>query len=212
MRKWIIIFGGVFLLLLITIYGLARRIHTMVRSRTERILQTHFESKVEFSDFEISLLPRVHVTISELVMRHKGRTDIPPLIQVREVSMYANPLSLWQIKPRISFMQLNGLQIHTPPRGPGDEPLIQRTDEDLAKKYPVLIRELRADDTIIVVLRAQRERPPREFPIHRLGLHNLSFDRPAQFNATLTNPIPVGEIDATGEFGPWLPEGCRVAP
>jgi len=206
MRKWIIIFGGVFLLLFITIYGLARRIHTMVRSRTERILQTHFESKVEFSDFEVSLLPRVHVTITGLVMRHKGRTDVPPLIQAREVSMYANPLSLWQIKPRISFMQLNGLQIHTPPRGPGDEPLIQRTDEDLVKKYPVLIRELRADDAIIVVLRAQREKPPREFPIHRLRLHNLSFDRPAHFNATLTNPLPVGEIDATGEFGPWLPE------
>jgi hypothetical protein len=206
MRKWAIITGATFLLFLITLCGLAPRIHTMVRNRTERILQTHFESKVEFSDFDVSLLPHVHVTISELVMRHKGRTDVPPLIQVREVSMHANLLSLLQIKPRISFMQLSGLQIHTPPRQPGDEPLIQRTDEDLAKKYPVLIRELHADDAIIVVLRAQPEKPPREFPIHRLRLQNLSFDRPAQFHAVLTNPIPVGEIDATGEFGPWLPE------
>jgi hypothetical protein len=206
MRKWIIIFGVAFLLFLITIYGLAPRIHTMVRNRTERILQTHFESKVEFSDFEVSLFPRVHVTITGLLMRHKGRTDITPLIQVREVSMYANLLSLWQIKPRISFVQLNGLQIHTPPRQPGDEPLIQRTDEDLAKKYPVLIREMRADDAIIVVLRAQPEKPSREFPIHRLRLQDLSFDRPAQFHAVLTNSIPAGEIDATGEFGPWRPE------
>jgi hypothetical protein len=115
MRKWIIIFGVAFLLFLITMYGLAPRIHTMVRNRTERILQTHFESKVEFSDFEVSLLPRVHMTITGLVMRHKGRTDITPLIQVREVSMYANLMSLLGIKPRISFVQLNGLQIHTPP-------------------------------------------------------------------------------------------------
>ncbi len=206
MRKWIIIFGVAFLLFLITMYGLAPRIHTLVRKRTERILQTHFESKVEFSDFKVSLLPRVDVTITGLVMRHKGRTDVPPLIQIREVSMYANLLSLLQIKPRISFVQLNGLQIHTPPRQPGDEPLIQRTDEDFAKKYPVLISELRADDAIIVVLRRQPEKPPREFPIHRLRLQNLSFDRPAQFHAVLTNPIPTGEIDATGEFGPWRPE------
>jgi hypothetical protein len=206
MRKWIIIFGVVFLLFLITMYGVAPRIHTMVRNRTERILQTHFESKVEFSDFEVSLLPRVHLTIAGLVMRHKGRTDIPPLIQVREVSMYANLLSLLRIKPRISFVQLNGLQIHTPPRQHGDEPLIQRTDEDLAKRYPVFIGEIRADDAIIVVLRAQRDKPPREFPIHRLRLQNLSFDRAAQFHAVLTNPVPVGEIDATGEFGPWVPE------
>lgn len=206
MRKWLIIIGVAFLLSLIIIYGLARRIHTMVRDRTKRILQTHFESEVEFSDFEVSLFPRIHVTITGLVMRHKGRTDIAPLIQIREVSIYANLLSLLEIKPRISFMQLNGLQIHMPPRQPGDEPLIQRTDEDLAKKYPVLIGEIRADDAIIVVLRAQPEKPPREFPIHRLRLQDLSFDRPAQFHAVLTNPIPVGEIDATGAFGPWLPE------
>jgi hypothetical protein len=206
MRKWIIIFGVAFVLFLITRYGLAPRIQTMVRNRTERILQTHFESKVEFSDFEVSLLPRVHVTITGLVMRHKGRTDIMPLIRIREVSIYANLLSLLRINPRISFVQLNGLQIHTPPRQHGDEPLIQRTDEDLAKKYPVFIGEIRADDAIIVVLRAQPEKPPREFPIHRLRLQNLSFDRPAQFHAVLTNPIPAGEIDATGEFGPWLPE------
>jgi hypothetical protein len=206
MRNWIIITGVTFLLFLIAIYGLRPRIHTIVRNRTERILQTHFESEVEFSDFEVSLLPRVHMTIAGLVMRHKGRTDIPPLIQVREVSMYANLLSLLRSKPRISFVQLNGLQIHTPPRQHGDEPLIQRTDQDLAKKYPVLIGEICADDAIIVVLRAQREKPPREFPIHHLRLYDLSFDRPAQFHAVLTNPVPVGEIDATGEFGPWVPE------
>jgi hypothetical protein len=206
MRKWIIIFGVGFLLFLISMYGLAPRIHNTVRNRTERILQTHFESEIEFSDFEVSLLPRVHATITGLVMRHKGRSDIPPLIRVREVSMYANLLSLLRIKPRISFVQLNGLQIHTPPRQPGEEPLIQRTDEDLAKKYPVLIREICADDAIIVVLRAQSEKPPREYPIHRLLLHDLSFDRPAHFHAVLTNPIPTGVIDATGEFGPWLPD------
>src|SRR5216684_4495520 len=212
MRKWVIIFGVAFLLFLITLYGLAGRIHTMVRNRTERILQTHFESKVEFSDFEVSLVPRVHMTITGLVMRHKGRTDITPLIQVREVSMYANLLSLLRIKPRISFVQLNGLQIHTPPRQPGDEPLIQRTDEDLARKYPVLIRELRADDAIIVVLRAQPEKPPREFPIHHLDLHDVSFDRPSKFHATLTNAVPKGEIDARGEFGPWVPEAPSETP
>jgi len=206
MRRWIIIIGLAFLLFLFTKYGLVPEILANVRSRTERTLQTHFESKVEFSDFEVSLLPRIHMTMSGLVMRHKGRTDITPLIRVREVSMYANLLSLLQKKPRISFVELNGLQIHTPPRRPGDEPLIQRTEEDLAKKYPVHIRELRADDAVIVILRAQPEKPPREFRIHRLQLHDLSFDRPARFHAELTNPIPAGVIDAAGEFGPWLPD------
>ena len=54
----------------------------MASDRVESYLQHRFESDVHFSDFSISLLPRVSGTISHLELRHKGRTDIPPLIQV----------------------------------------------------------------------------------------------------------------------------------
>ncbi len=203
MRKWTIILGAIFLLALSPLYRLGPRIHAMVRDRTEKILQTHFASKIEFSNFDVSLYPRIHVTISQLVLRHKGRTDIPPLIQARTVTMTATLINLLRAKPRIAFVQLDGLQIHMPPRQPGGEPLIQRTDQDLGKKYPAIIEEIRAPDAILVILRAQPEKPPREFPIHRLELHNLTFDRPATFHATLTNSVPTGEIDSSGEFGPW---------
>ncbi len=126
--------------------------------------------------------------------------------------MYAQLAELLQPRPYISFVQLDGLQIHTPPRVPGGEPLIHKTDQDLAKKYPVLIGELRADDASIQVLRAQSDKPPREFPIHHLDLHDVSFDRPAQFHAVLTNAIPKGEIDSTGAFGPWQAEEPIATP
>jgi hypothetical protein len=45
-----------------------------------------------------------------------------------------------------------------------------------------------------------------------LDLHNVSFDRPAQFHAILTNAVPKGEIDATGEFGPWEAEEPSETP
>lgn len=212
MRKWIIATAITFSLILIALLALGRSIHALLRERAEKVMQTHFASKVEFSDFDVTLFPRVHVTITGLVLRHKGRIDIPPLIQVREVSMYTNLPSLLRSKPHISFVQLYGLQIHTPPREPRGQPLIQKTDHNLAKKYPVLIEEVYADDAIIVVLRAQSEKPPREFPIHHLELHDVSFDRPSEFHATLTNPVPKGEIDATGEFGPWLPEEPSETP
>jgi AsmA-like protein len=212
MRKRIVILGAVILLLVLTIYGLEPRIHEIVRDRTEKILQTHFASKLEFSNFNISLYPRVQVTISQLALRHKARTDIPPLIHVRTVRMTMNLISLLRAKPRVAFVKLDGLQIHMPPRQPGREPLIQRTDQDLAEKYPAIIEELRADDAIIVILRAQSEKPPREFPIHHLELHSLSFDRPANFHATLTNSVPTGEIDSTGEFGPWQADDPRETP
>jgi AsmA-like C-terminal region len=203
MRKWMVILGAVFLVFVLALYGMRGRIHAMVRDRAEKILQTHFASTIEFSNFDVSLYPRVRLTISELVLRHHGRTDVPPLIQVRGVTITANLLKLMGAKPRIAFVQLESLQIRIPPRQPGDDPLIQRTDQDLEKKYPVIIEEMRADDATLAILRAQPDKPAREFPIHGLDLHNLSFDRPVTFHATLTNSVPKGEIEAHGEFGPW---------
>src|SRR5580658_6138677 len=142
MRKWMVAGAIVLVLLVAAGFLLRANIHGLVRERMQKVLATHFASTVEFSDFDVTLFPRIHVTITGLVLRHKGRTDIPPLIQVREVSMYANPLSLLRSKPHISFVQLHGLQIHTPPREPGSQPLIQETDQNLAKKYPMLIEEV----------------------------------------------------------------------
>jgi hypothetical protein len=213
MRKWILA-GVVAVLLVLVVAGilLGPTLHTFIRARTQKVLETHFASSVEFSDFDVTLFPRLRVTITGLVLRHKGRTDIPPLVQVKTVSMYAQLPELLRPRPYISFVQLDGLQIHTPPRVPGGEPLIHKTDQDLAKKYSVTIGEIRADDASIEVLRAQSDKPPREFPIHHLDLHNVSFDRPAQFHALLTNAIPKGEIDSTGEFGPWQAEEPSATP
>jgi hypothetical protein len=213
MRKWLIAAAVVILLVpVVAIYVLGPTIHAIIRDRTEKVLRTHFASQVELSDFQVSFFPHVRVTIIGLVMRHNGRTDIPPLFQMSKVTMDANFLSLLGGKPRITLVNIEGLQIHTPPRQPGAVPLLHGTDQDLAKKYPVTIEELHADDAVIVVLREQPDKPPREFPIHHLLLRDLNFDRPAQFVAALTNAIPKGEINATGQFGPWEAEEPSETP
>jgi hypothetical protein len=196
----------------VVLHVFAQRIHAMLRDRTEQVLRTHFQSQVEFSDFSVALLPRVEITITGLVMHHKGRTDIPPLIQISKVTMYATLRSLLKPNPEISFVKLDGLKINTPPRVAGGKPVLHGTDEDLAKKYPVTIDELVADDADIVVLRAQTDKPPHEYPIHHLRLVKLSFDRPADFQAVLTNAIPKGEINSYGKFGPWIAEDPAETP
>jgi len=210
-RGWVIVTVLVFCGLIVFIGFRGFRefgptIHRLIRDRVAQFLQVHFQSQVEFSDFDVSLFPVVHVTITGLVMRHNGRTDIPPLFQVRKASVYANLANLLRRKPRISLIELNGLQIHTPPRHPGGTPVLHGTDQDLANKYPAVIDEIRADDAILVILRDNSDKPPREFPIHNLELRDLSFERPAAFHAILVNAIPPGDIDATGTFGPWVAE------
>ncbi len=175
----------------------------MIRNETVAYLRLRFHSDIEFKDFEISLKPGVHVVIDNVVMRHNGRTDVPPLIEVAKVSFYANISGLLQDKVTVSSVRLDGLQIHTPPRRPGGPPLIQRTDADLAKKFPVVIGEVIADDAVLVPLPKDPTRTTHPFYIHHLQMENFRFDQPADFHAILTNPTPRGEIDCVGKFGPW---------
>jgi hypothetical protein len=210
MRKWILVIcfslAGLALVAAVGLYALRGRIHNLIRERTQEALKTHFESDLTFSDFDVSLWPSVHAEISHIVMHYKGRTDIPPLFEVDRADVSMHLLSLLTPKPHVTLVVLTGLKIHVPPRQPGSDPMIQKTDQDLAKKYPAQIDEVRADDAIIVVLRSNSDKPSRDFPIHRLVLRNLSFEQPADFSANLENAVPKGEITAGGQFGPWLPE------
>jgi hypothetical protein len=208
MRKWIVVAGTTVVAVLlvayiVTLHVMAPRLRAMARKEVQQHLQAHFKSSVHFDDFEVTLYPRIHVVVWGLVLRHNGRTDIPPLIQVRRVSFYTTLSGLLRDRPEIGTVELDGLQIHTPPRTPGGPPLIHETDQNLAEKYPIVIREIRADDALFVLLRKDSDKPPNQFEIHHLVMNDFGFDRPAAFHALLTNPKPRGYIHCDGEFGPW---------
>ncbi len=204
MRKWLIMIAIVVVIVVVIGYVLTRRIPAYVQSRTDKILQMHFKSNLQYTDFRVSVFPRIHVTIGGLVLRHEGRTDVPPLIELRQATMDASIFGFLSRNPRIARIQIEGLQIHMPPRGHGKgKPLIAPTDKDLAKKYPVLVEELDADDVLLAILNSDPDKQPRDFQIHRLRMHGLGFRQPASFHAQLTNPKPEGEIDTWGKFGPW---------
>src|ERR1700721_531201 len=90
-----------------------------------------------------------------------------------------------------------------PPRDLGGPPLTHGTDEDLTKKYPIMIDEIDADDALVVILRKHAGDPPNEFVIHKLVMNNVDFEQPVAFHAVIINPKPRGEIHCDGEFGPW---------
>lgn len=211
-RILVIVAGSIVAAALIGIYLASSLLPGFLRGRTVAILQTHFKSDVQMKDFKVALFPRAKVTITGLVLRHNGRTDVPPLIQANEIIVDANLSGLLLSKPHISSVRLVGLQINMPPRPPGSPPLLKKTDEDLSKKYPVVIEEIHADEALLLILRAQPGKEPTEFEIHRLEVTDFSFDRPANFHAILTNPTPRGEIDSTGTFGPWQPEDPSALP
>ena len=214
-RGWLIIAvvaGGLALAAFGLLFAMRGKIRGMIRSETEAYLRLRFHSELEFKDFEISLKPGVHVVITGVVLRHNARTDIPPLIEIAKVSFNANISGLLAKKVTVSSVRLDGLQIHTPPRHAGGPPLIHGTDADLAKKFPIVIGEVIADDAVIVPLPKDPAATAHPFYIHHLHMNNFRFDQPADFHAILTNPKPRGEIDCVGKFGPWDAEEPSLTP
>jgi hypothetical protein len=218
MRKWLI---GLSVVALVIALGFAIALHVfapelrkLAHDRTQEYLASHFKSTVEFSDLEVSLRPSLRVVVTGVVLRHEGRTDIPPLIEIRLVTIDAALSSLVSHHPEIASVRLDGLQIHTPPHMSGQKPLIHGTNQNLAEKYPVVIREIRADDALLVILRKPSDagKPPREFAIHQLILRGFDFSGPAALYVVLTNPVPTGEINCDGEFGPWQADDPSITP
>jgi hypothetical protein len=211
LRKWLIAVGVVAVIFIGALYASGPAIKAEVRKRTEAYLQARFQSDIEFTHFDVFLLPHPHVTIDGLTLRLQGRTDVAPLIQIAHLTFSASVTDMLRKRYTVSSVELEGLEIHMPPKNQG-RPKFHATNADLAKKYPVLIREIHADNALISILRGDPTKPPREFPIHHLEIKDFSFDHPASFHALLTNPIPKGEIDCAGDFGPWDAEDPRQTP
>jgi AsmA-like C-terminal region len=217
--KWFLFGGAVILILfgalyLASITIIVPRLIDSTRLRTEEYLSKRFSSSVEIAAFHLRVFPSIRVEADGIVLRHHGRTDIPPLIEIASATFGANFEGLLGSKVDIRSIQLKGLRVNMPPRKAGGRPMFERTSLNLAEEYPVVIHEILADDVVLSILRDQThsQNPPQQFEIHALRLENFSFDRPASFRAVVTNPKPRGLIHCAGEFGPWKADDPSQTP
>ena len=214
-RNIAILFAALGLLTLLSVcaaFLLRPTVATLIRNRFERSLSEQFQSRVTFSDFHFSFSPFPRASVTGITLSYRHRTDIPPLIQVSELSMAVPWRELFASQLRIRNVKLKGLEITLPPRQNANHPPRQRQTSDLAAKYPVFIERIETQDATITLLRAQPEKRPLVYQLHRLVLKNVNFSEPAEFDAWLSNAVPRGEIHAQGTFGPWDSDTPRATP
>src|SRR6202795_1893080 len=178
-----------------------------LHKKVVEMLGEKFRADVELKDFHVYLFPGARIEGSGLVLRHEGRTDVPPMISIAEFSADAGIMGLLWKPWKIHQVKLKGLLIQLPPPA-GRRP----QDWSKARKMPVLIHEIVSDDAELRLLPKSADKYPHVFAIHRLVIHSVGLDRPAAFTAQLTNAIPPGEIDTKGSFGPWSPDDPGQTP
>jgi hypothetical protein len=163
-------------------------------------LEDRYRSKVEIKSFEAALFPRPSAVAEGLAFREGGRTDIPPFITMRRLTVEASFLGLLESPRKIDRVVVEGLQIHVPPRKKQGEP---KKGESGSQYSRFVVGEFIADGTALEILPKDAAKKSKLFEIGKLDMHSLGLDRALTFASVLTNPTPPGEIHSKGEFGPW---------
>src|SRR5882672_4778471 len=178
-----------------------------LRKKVVEMLGAKFHADVELKGFHVYLFPGARIQGSGLVLRHEGRTDVPPLISIGEFSAQAGITGLLGKPWKIEQVKLKDLVIQVPPKG-------ERRKQDWSKvrDAPILIGEIVSDEAELRLLPKSADKDPYVFAIHHLVMHSVGLDRPAKFNAQLTNAVPPAAIDTTGSFGPCSPDDPGQTP
>lgn len=219
-RWWVVslVLGGVLVGLSAAV--VASRIPLSSEVLRRRVVQTlgeRLDAEVELGALTLRFSPELHAVATGLRIRHRGRTDVPPLISVKQFTIHATLAGLWN--RRVQRVALEGLEIQIPPKdregreGPerreGREGQERREGLDGREgQVPdyvrqVVIQTLEAPDARLVILRRDPEKPPRVWSMHMLKFQSVGLDSSMPFETVLTNAVPPGEITAAGSFGPW---------
>lgn len=215
----------VFTLILIAgamLLSVATRITPHVRQRGVAALNERFKSDVDLASLQVAIFPRPEILGTGLTLRHKGRTDVAPLIKIGSYSASAGIWGLIHSPLHLKTVELDHLEISIPPGGVHGDVADPSEEGDAAVAPDEAHREANASKLVIdeIISRTARldivsrdpAKLPRRFEIHDLVMRGLGEGAGARFDATLTNPTPRGEIGTRGTFGPWQADDPSQTP
>jgi hypothetical protein len=197
---------GVLLVLVTTAAVLALRFRPLARDYIVSALRERYGSEVELGDLSVSFFPSVHAVGENLVLRFRGRRDVPPMIRARRFTLDADFVGFFRNPKRIALLRLDGLEIRTPPKAaPGANPVFNYgPGEPAGEPAPrFVLEEVVADSSMVVTTPADPAKAPLIFRIRQLKMHSVGIGRPMTFQAKVENPEPPGLIDSEGNIGPW---------
>ena len=206
---WLLIafLGAVAAILIAVVLSIPIRSDTL-KARVIALLTDELESEVTIETLEGRVFPRVSVSGRGVVIRHKGRTDVPPLITIDEFEIRGSLRELMQHPRHVSEVRLRGLQVKIPPGDDDDdadkaEKSQAETQAQTRNLQRVIIDRFEAPDTVITPIPKRAGKQPKVFTVHHLVMDSLGVSQTIPYIATLTNPVPKGEIETSGTFGPW---------
>ena len=213
-----------FVLMLVVASRLAKRFEPYIREQAILYLRQRFDSEVELRALRVQmpqtsplrlLLNRGRGAVARvegegLLLRHKGRKDVPPMFAMKEFSFEVDLGTLFETPKIVRLVTLDGMEINIPPKG--QRPTLGSRDradvntdlQDSSSKTGVIIEKVLVRNSNLTILPAEQNKVPLRWGLHRVQLASVGVDVAMKYEAELTNAKPPGEIVSRGHFGPWV--------
>ena len=190
------------------------RAQPILRARVIETLSNRFDSKVELESFHVSIMDGIEVSGGGLKVFGKDdpnpyESGVQPLIGIREFRFHTALRSLFRSPMHVDTVYVKGLELNIPPKGSRREMTNMGTRTG---KMTIYVDKFICENTRLVINTIKRDKPPLEFAIASLKMKDIGSGQPLQFDATLVNPKPVGDIQSNGLFGPWQQDNPRETP
>jgi hypothetical protein len=193
----------------------------LLKAKVIETLSTRFDSRVELDQFHASFADGFQISGSGLKLYPNHIDSNEPMIAVDRFSFHIFDWHQLLHSPIVvNHVQVTGLNIHLPPKDQranmpkmngGQQSAQQSTQQSAPKpgvdashgKIEFLVNEIDVDRTDLVIENGKPGKVPLDFIISSIQLRSVAAGQPMRFHAILINPRPTGNIDSTGDFGPF---------
>jgi hypothetical protein len=206
-RRWRWIAGilvGLLIAAGICIRIVIARAEPILRNRVIETLSARFKSRVELAELHVWVADGVHVDGKGLKIY--GATDpnpwepgVQPLLEIGEFRFQTALRNLFRDPMHVDTIYVSGLTMNIPPKSDRQE---MNNMRQRGGKMKIVVDHFVCTDTKLIINTAKPGKAPLTFDISDLRMNDIGPSQPLRFDATLINPVPVGNIKSTGTFGP----------
>jgi hypothetical protein len=205
------------LALYIAASAMKKRFDPYIRQQVREYLEKRFDSEVEIGELRIQL-PEISslrllltrrrgafasISGESIVLRHKGRRDVPPLFLIHSIRFNVDLSTLFNHPNTVMNITMDGMEINIPPKGSRMKFDIPPGADDNSWVKGIVIDEVVVRNSSLSILQRNPSKPPLRFDIHEVVFNSVARETSMRYSASLTNARPPGEILAEGSFGPW---------
>ena len=227
---WKIVFGvgiaGIVVGTALLFVGIAKykylRSHAdvMLRDRLIATLSARFNSPVTLDSMHLDTSHGVVVTGTGLKIRYLAgpanpdeQVNAPAMVSVDSFEFQTDLKALLEPTTRIVTVFVKGLQLHIPPHGPHQpSQIVDNSRKVVQPRISLAFDRIVCTDSRLTIETSKPGKLPLIFDIGNITLTDVGASKPLVYDATLKNPRPVGDIHATGHFGPWQSDDPRETP